>query len=637
VTDSPAGDIRAVVDAFDQAPVMLSLCEGDPLVVTAYNARARSMFGPMLGASLQEAFGSEGMPHLAERLEQVAATGETFAATEWRVDAPDEDGREVGRYLDLFAQPLIGADGSIRGVATVAVDVTETVRARRLHAARTPEQRDRWFAAKEMLATMQDAILPEGLPVPPGASLAARYLMAETDAGGDWFDVVALDDGRIVLVVGDVVGHGVAASVAMGELRAIFDERVRTDGDIVSALQLLDQRARRSTAARAATVCAVVLDPTTGAVTYCTAGHPPPLQIRPGVGASYLPVSGGPPLGAGKPFPLAEHQLAKDDVLMLYSDGLVDRPHRTPAHNTVELSRLASAVYEREAEAAAQAKPVVERVCAGLLDVATRAGYFDDITLLAAQRVQPAPPLEISLPAGPDATAEVRRELAAWLTGLGVSRIDETVLQHSVGELVGNVVEHAYTGSPEETPSSAATVEVVARHREGGVVDVTVTDHGHWREPDPTSERGRGLALVQGFCEEFEIAHGPMGTRACLRHHPHRDAELLVGTGAEPRVPHGTTLELIHSDGHLVLRGPVERRGADRLRHQLAKLTQGGTVPLSVDLSEVTLLTSAGVQVLFEHFDHSPGLRLVAPMGSPAQHVLDLVQLPYARARGPKA
>ncbi len=77
----------------------------------------------------------------------------------------------------------------------------------------------------------------------------------------------------------------------------------------------------------------------------------------------------------------------------------------------------------------------------------------------------------------------------------------------------------------------------------------------------------------------------------------------------------------------------MDARSADRLRHELSLQTRGGTVPLVVDLTEVTALESIGVQVLQELQQKSAGLRLVAPMGTPAQHVLDVVQLPYSPTR----
>ena len=73
------------------------------------------------------------------------------------------------------------------------------------------------------LAVLQAALLPAGVPILPRVAVGARYLLAEVDtaAGGDWYDAVVLSDGSVGLVVGDVVGHGIAASATMGQLRAV--------------------------------------------------------------------------------------------------------------------------------------------------------------------------------------------------------------------------------------------------------------------------------------------------------------------------------------------------------------------------------------------------------------------------------
>jgi serine phosphatase RsbU (regulator of sigma subunit)/anti-sigma regulatory factor (Ser/Thr protein kinase)/anti-anti-sigma regulatory factor len=622
----PASDLDALMGAMDHSPLLLSFHEGDPLVVTAHNSRAGQVFGPMLGLTPEEAFGSTPMLEVGRRLPEVISSGQSFSAEALPVDVTGSDGCSDQIFLDVVAQPWFGADGNIRGVATVAVDVTKTVRARREQDARVAELRRESSGAQDTVTTIQDALLPSGLPVLPGSRIAAEYLMAEQAAGGDWFDAIGLDDGRVVLVVGDVVGHGVGASVVMGELRAVFDERVRDGGDVVAALEMLDRRARRVTQARATTVCVAVLDPASGLVRYCTAGHPPPITIRPGEGATFLPVTGSRPLGAGEPFQVAEHRMDEGDLLILYSNGLVSRPGRTPMRSTLEVVTMAATVHEREAAVADDEVPLVQRVCSGMVEAAGLEGFVDDITVLAVQRVSSPPPLSLSVPAQSDVPRLVRHQLSEWLKPLGVSAIDETALQHSVSELVSNAVEHAY--GPDD-PADRKTVELNACLAAGGVLDIVVADNGRWLDSDPLSDRGRGLAMVQGFCDEFHLERGPTGTKAHIRHHPHRPAQLLAGSG--PPVER-ESLTVTRRPGELALSGPVDSRAADRLRHELALQTRGGTVPLVLDLTEVTSLESVGVQILHEQMELSE-LRLVAPMGSAAQHVLDMVQLPYSTTR----
>ncbi len=606
---------------------MLALCEGNPLAVTACNAMFRSAFGPMLGVGAREVLGAATPRSLVEWLDAVPTTGEAYSAAGVPFQLPRARGGHEQVFLDLTGEALRRPDGVVTGVTMMVVDSTKSVEARRAKRDKAAEQHSRRLAAREMLTTVQDAMLPSALPVLSGSRIAAEYLMSEDASGGDWFDVIGLADGRVVLVVGDVVGDGVAASVVMGELRAVFDEQIRVAGDIGATLEMLDRRAGRVTQARATTICVAILDPRTGVVNYCTAGHPPPLTLSGDERASYLRPTGTRPLGGGGPFHVAEHRLDEDAILILYSNGLVSRPGRTPMRSTAEVMEMADAVRDRELDDPLDDLPLVQRMCSGLVEEATREGFVDDITLLAVQRVAPHEPLSIAMLAEPDAPRLARRHLADWLEPLSVRGIDDAALQHSISELVRNVVEHAYAA---DHPPDQRTVQLDACLADGGALEVEVSDRGRWRDDEPQPDRGRGLAMVQGLCDEFELDRKPTGTSARVRHHPHRPAQLLTASG--PRVE-PATLSLTRSPGGLALSGPVDARSADRLRHELSLQTRGGTVPLVVDLAGVTTLESIGVQVLQEQLQHSAGLRLMAPMGSPAQHVLDVVQLPYSPTR----
>lgn len=502
--------------------------------------------------------------------------------------------------------------------------------------------RERLTVVRELdpLVVLQDAALPDGLPIAPRVDLAARYLLASGGAsgGGDWFDAIALEDGRVVLAVGDVAGDGVRAAALMGELRVLFEERVRLDGDICAALELLEGRAQRSAHARATTLCVAVLDPEHGRLQYCTAGHPPPLLVGPDGETTYLPTTGAGPIGAGMPFVTAEHPLSEGEVLLLYTDGIVERPGRTAAQSSLDLARVAGRAVSRPGD---DGESVVERLCSDTLQrLLDETGFDDDITLLAAQPVPAADPLRMVLPAFPDTPRVVRHNLDDWLVDLGVGPIDEMALQHAVGELVSNAVEHAYAGEPER-PRNETVVEVCADLRPGAVIVIDVLDHGRWRPSQGETGRGRGLAMARGFADELEVRRSESGTRATLRHRPLRAVELLTASGGPTRPAAPFELrETEHPSLTVVeLHGPVDRRSADELRRRLAHATRGGTRRIVLDLTGVTLLASAGVQVLCDEL--GPGrsdggaLTLVAPLGSPAQHVLELVRLPYRTSVDP--
>ncbi|WP_345262471.1 SpoIIE family protein phosphatase [Nocardioides nanhaiensis] len=624
-----APDADAVLAAFEHVPMMVAVCEGDPLVVSAHNALARGAFGDRTGLPLRDALADVASSGIVEHMERVRDSGTPFTASSWPFVLPGADGVAVELYADVVIYPYFADDGTVRGVAALAVDASATpasqaAAARAVEASPEPRPRAAQQGPRDLVAALQDAMLPPGLPVVPQLQMAARCLLPAGEAGGDWYDVIPLDDGRVVLCVGDVVGHGVAATVVMGELRALFEERVREDGDVVAALELLCRRAQRSLPARGATVCAAVVEPAKGAVRYVTAGHPPPLVIDAHGRARFLAPSGGGALGVGHRFQAADHRLAEGEMLLLYTDGLVERVHRSAPGSTLDLGHRVADAWQRAMDGA-PTSALVERVATGLLDGPAGREQTDDVVVLLVQRTSPAVPLELDLPAEPEALEVVRDALGTWLAPLGISRIDHTVLQHSVGELVANVVEHAYAGLP---PERRGDVVVRASHLRQGVLEVSVSDRGTWRPPVSGSGRGRGLAMVRGFCDELEVAHGPAGTEVCLRHQPHGSAELLLGeaSGGAARTD---PLHLDDSDGELAVGGVVDTSGADLLRHRLAKRSAGGLHPLLVDLSAVSLLASAGVQALVDALQVDQGLRLLAPLGSPAQRVLDLVELPY--------
>jgi serine phosphatase RsbU (regulator of sigma subunit) len=122
-------------------------------------------------------------------------------------------------WANFTISPWRNPDGSIRGVIGAGFDVTESVRARVTAKEHTDRLRERYEQTRDVITALQRELLPAGLPVLPGVQVAASYLLADADtaAGGDWFDVVTPSDGRVALIVGDVVGHGVTASGVMGQ------------------------------------------------------------------------------------------------------------------------------------------------------------------------------------------------------------------------------------------------------------------------------------------------------------------------------------------------------------------------------------------------------------------------------------
>jgi serine phosphatase RsbU (regulator of sigma subunit) len=388
------GDAAAVRAAFEAMPVPLFALDGPGTAFVAANAGYRAFIGrdDIIGRSMHEVFAEFAGQQIFEMIERVHATGVTQVAEEWRIQiAVDDSGVPQERFITFTISPRHDNTGAVISVNGYVVDVTAVVQARRAAQAQTVETERRYAHALDVIDTLQQALLPSGLPVLPAAEIASSYLLADADtaAGGDWFDACPLPDGRAALVIGDVVGHGVTASAVMGQLRAVLADRLADGAAPAAALAALDRAAARTRGAHAATVGLAILDPTDGTVEYCTAGHPPPLVLPADGEPHYLPTTGAGPLGTGSGFPFATAHLDVGDVLLLYSDGILERPGRTPAAATVELARTAADTAAGRALRTEETS-AVERVCTQTLELLTRAtGHTDDVSLLAAQRREP--------------------------------------------------------------------------------------------------------------------------------------------------------------------------------------------------------------------------------------------------------
>ncbi|MFI6493041.1 SpoIIE family protein phosphatase [Streptomyces sp. NPDC050564] len=172
--------------------------------------------------------------------------------------------------------------------------------------------------------TLQRSLLPV-MPVDhEGLDIAVRYLPALSEVGGDWYDVLHLSGGRTGLIVGDVMGKGVQAAAIMGQLSTATRALARLDPSPAELLHHLDDIAG-SLGETIATCVYAVCDPRRGTCELSSAGHLPPVMIRPDGSAEHLDVPGGVPLGVGGvPFGTMEQELPPGSLLALYTDGLVE-------------------------------------------------------------------------------------------------------------------------------------------------------------------------------------------------------------------------------------------------------------------------------------------------------------------------
>jgi anti-sigma regulatory factor (Ser/Thr protein kinase) len=497
---------------------------------------------------------------------------------------------------------------------------------------------------RDEVAKLHAALLPAGLPVLPRVRIAARQLpgLADQAIGGDWFDAAVLPGGLVALMVGEVPGGGLAASAAAGQLRAVLSELLATVPDLAAALARADGFAARTPALTAATLAVAVLDPASGTLRHAACGHPAPLVIAPGAQARFLTAGKSGPLGTGSAPDVAAATLEPGELVALYSDGLTARPGRTPAEAIGDLAHVAAHAAANRTLPASAPAGAADRLCQLTAELLASGGYADDVTVLAAQRLpRPVPELDLELPARVDSLSEARRLFGDWLAEVAPLADGVDALQLALSELVVNAIEHAYP------PGGAGSVRIYAGIGQDGLLECRVTDHGRWREPDHDEDRGNGLMLASYMAAEFAVSHPPQpagqprgsrGTVVTLRCRLLRPA--LLGPAAGVRSGADTWPPLraeIPALGQAVVRGQAGVGSAEQLAGRLLSACLGGAMPLTVDLTGVTSLSSTAIRILFLVRDrlaaHRQDLVLVAERGSQVGAVLDLACLPYQDKR----
>ncbi len=627
------GDSLEVLTCFEALTALVWVFEGPEHRVVAANRAARASVGNrsgMLGRPARdvvpEVFGQQ----VFEQLDHVYATGQTVPGREWRilVDS-DGDGMMEEIFCDFVLLPRIAEDGSVRGVLAQSIDVTATVLQRgEAEAAVGVEQR--LPDVRGTVLTLQGAMLPAGLPVLPQVRLAAQYVVAggEPAGGGDWFDAVPLGRGRIALSVGDVVGHGAPAVAVMGQLRTVLTEALMSGLPAAEALARLNGYALRVPAARTATACLAVIDPAAGEVKYGGFGHPAPLVVAAAGNTRFLPMPPSGPLGVAQdPAVLRSARLAAGEVLLLYSDGLVQRPGRSLHDGMEDLAKVASAAAW-EIPMTRDPGPLADRVCGLAVERLTRSGHADDVAVLAAElRGDPHRPLVLELPAEGRWLRGIRMALDEWLHGVGAAGEDVPAVHLAVVEAATNCIEHAYRGT-----SGWMWLDAVLDG--AGRLRVTVTDHGRWRiPPSGPDHRGRGLRLMHSLMDSVDVHRSDRGTTVTMSRTLQHPAVFSPVAHEPPGAPPTVDFSVEVRPGPrpcLVVAGPVDTTTAGTLQNRISEITRGGVLPLDLDLSAVTYLASAGVQMLYDctRTTEARGrVRLLAPNGCPAGFVLELTGL----------
>ncbi|MFF2927142.1 SpoIIE family protein phosphatase [Streptomyces celluloflavus] len=233
-------------------------------------------------------------------------------------------------------------------------------------------------------AELQHSMLPASLPQPIGVQLASRYLPAtETQrTGGDWYDAIPLQHGRVALVVGDVMGRSMNAAAVMGQLRTTVQTLAVMDLPPQEVLRRLDEQAQRLSPDHLATCLYAVYWPTARRIAIANAGHPPPVRVHPRGLTEVLPLPSGTPIGVGRAGIEAwEMDVPAGTTLLLYTDGLVES-RRQRVEDGIEQLRECAA---QAAQPTHTGPPPLEALCDAVLGALGPESRDDDIALLAAR------------------------------------------------------------------------------------------------------------------------------------------------------------------------------------------------------------------------------------------------------------
>ncbi|MFG2978985.1 SpoIIE family protein phosphatase [Streptomyces sp. NPDC048331] len=469
------------------------------------------------------------------------------AAMGWRA----QDAQGTRAALDYGLHSLISVPLQARGVVLGMANFWR--------AADTPEsfdEEDRSFAAElgaraavsidnarrftrehAMAVTLQRSLLPRVLPAQNAVHVAYRYLPAMAGVGGDWFDVIPLPGGRVALVVGDVVGHGVHAAATMGRLRTAvhnfstldlppdellghLDELINridqddtgiglTGGEEEGAVEEVPDGAAEPAGVTGATCLYAVYDPVSGRCRMASAGHPGPALVRPGGAVEFPELPSGLPLGVGgMPFEAAEFTLPEGSRLVLFTDGLVE-----------DRDRDFDAGLHLLREALARPGRSPDQACSDVLAAMLFPVPSDDIALLVAdtRRLEADRIAEWEVPGEASAVSRVRNAGAAQLAAWGLEEISFTT-ELILSELITNAIRYG-----------SAPVRVRLLRDRTLICEVSdgSSTSPHLRYAATTDEGGRGLFLVAQYADRWGTRYTDRGKVIW--------AELPLTGGSEPQ------------------------------------------------------------------------------------------------------
>ena len=349
----------------------------------------------------------------------------------------------------------------------------------------------RYSRERATALTLQRSLLPTALSAPSSVEVRHRYLPGSKliEVGGDWYESIALPGARVALVVGDVAGHGVRAAVTMGRLRTAIQTLARLELSPAESLQQLDELMLTlgEREPHFATCVYAVFDAVTGTCEVASAGHLPPLLVRPDGSSVYLEVPPAPPLGIGEG-PISSREFTIDDgsLLVLYTDGLVENRTRDIDDG---LARL------REIFGPGSLSRPLEALCKATLDGVYADEQRDDIAVLMARlrRLPEDHYVTWTLDADPVSVSEARTLVRASLKEWDLTELAVTT-ELLISELVTNAL---------RSTGGQITIRLVL---ERTLVCEVLDDSAalpRLRQAGTDDESGRGLHVVSQLAQRW--------------------------------------------------------------------------------------------------------------------------------------
>ena len=349
---------------------------------------------------------------------------------------------------------------------------------------------------------LQQALLPDQVVWHNNVVIEARYSAASAfmEVGGDWYDTFSWPNGKIGLLVGDVLGHNLESAAQMGRLRAGTAAMALSTGSSPAALlDALQGFARGPGGTKFTTASCLVIDPGTGELTYSSAGHLPVLVVSPEGQVLRLDQALTPPIcsiDVGSR-PEATLFVQPNSLVLMYSDGLIEQRGEGIDDG---LSRLESAVVKL-------LDTPIEDFANKLIAAMAGQSLPEDDVVVVCFRFDPAHAIfHRSLAPQVNLLRELRTELRGWLSGHHPNFDVHNDVLLAATEACTNAIEHAYTNGK----MGSVIVDVSSHDRH---VVLRVADQGMWQPNASTNhDRGRGTSIMQSVSERFTRTSTDQGT-----------------------------------------------------------------------------------------------------------------------------